>query len=469
VDFGEATYADNETPAHEVRPKVRDCGYNLIYNNVFDSCGQNGIVGLGHYGNVIYGNRFTNIPYLDNRGSAETAPIKIHFSYGAIIEKNLFENFPHDAWTLWLDNGPIGSRIRRNVFLGHHERKYSAIYLEILSARQFNMNIIDNNLFLDCNAGLGGGRADGAGIYHNLFYSCDFAFSMGSSRTGCDADLCGCGAVLHRAYNNLLIDNEANYGLAYPPSVTNVDSDYNILIPAGGHFQLCDGGTGNPVYCGGERYRSSDITARWTALGSPGSYWDPKGTRWYLDPSNGPVGCVGDFAAWRAVMENIDQHTVERAKDGFTLGKRTITIDLSDDPGIGGREVKGVGVDFDGKGIGASPKAGPFQDLGSSAKSYTFWDDSKLPALPSLPAAPSGLTVTTTSSSENKLAWTNNASNATHMVVERRKEGGDWVIWGYVNTTQDSISDDKLDNAASYQYRIAARNAAGLSAFVSPG
>jgi titin len=127
-----------------------------------------------------------------------------------------------------------------------------------------------------------------------------------------------------------------------------------------------------------------------------------------------------------------------------------------------------VRVDFDGKGIGASPKAGPFQDLGAGAKSYTFWDDATMPALPSLPAAPSNFTVTAASSSENKLAWTNNASNATHMVVERRKEGGDWVIWGYVNTTQDTITDDKLDQASRYQYRIAARNAAGLSAFVSP-
>jgi hypothetical protein len=469
VDWGTHRYVDNETPA-QAEPDPRTVGYSLIYNNVFDSCGQNGIVGLAHFGNVIYGNKFTNIPYLNNRGSAETAAIKVHTCYGLIVEKNLFESFPNGSWTVWLDAGPIGTRVSRNAIRGHHERDFCAIYDEITSARQFNMNIIDDNLFLDCNAGIGGGRADGAGIYHNLFYSCNFAFSMGSSRVDCgDTDACGCGAVLHRAYNNLLIDNDDNYGLAFRPSETDVDSDYNILIPAGNHFELNDGGTGNPNYCGGKDYNCADITARWEELGSPGGYWDAKETRWHLDPSNGPVGCVGDFAAWKAVMDNIDQHTVERTKDSFTLGTRTITIDLTDDPGIGGRQLAGVKVDFNGNAIGASPKAGPFQDLGSSEKSYTFWDDANMPALPSLPAAPSKFTVTAASSTENRLAWTNNASNATHMVVERRKEGGDWVTWGYVNTTQDTISDDRLDSASSYQYRIAARNAAGLSAFVSPG
>jgi hypothetical protein len=168
-------------------------------------------------------------------------------------------------------------------------------------------------------------------------------------------------------------------------------------------------------------------------------------------------------------MDNIDQHTVERTKDSFTLGTRSITVDLTDDPGIGGPQLKGMTVDFNGNAIGASPKAGPFQDLGSSSKSYTFWDDANLPALPSLPAAPSNFTVTAASSTENQLAWTNNATNAIHMVIERQKDGGSWVTWGYVNTTQDTVMDDQLDSASSYHYRIAARNAGGVSAFVSPG
>jgi hypothetical protein len=466
LDWGPHLYIENETPNTQTEPDPRTVGYNLIYNNVFDSCGQNGIVGLGHFGNVIYGNEFTGIPALAN--GHDVAPIEVHSSCGLIVEKNLFENSPYGSCTVGIDCGPIAARISRNVIRGHPEGNYCAIYQELTSARQFNMNIIDNNLFLDCNAGIGGARADGVGIYHNLFYHCNFAFSMGSAREDCgDTDACGCGAVLMRAYNNLLIDNDDNYGLAFRPKETNVDSDYNILIPAGKHFQLCDGGTGNAKYCGSQSYTSAQITARRLELGNPGSYWQ-QDVRWYLDPSNGPVGCIGDFAAWKPVMDNIDQHTVERTKDSFTLGTRSITIDLTDDPGISGPQLSGVKVDFNGNAIGASPKAGPFQDLGSSSKTYTFWDDANLPALPSLPAAPSNFTVTVISSTEKELSWTNNATNATHMVIERQKDGAAWVTWGYVNTMQTTVRDNQLTAGSTYNYKIAARNAAGLSAFVSP-
>jgi hypothetical protein len=128
-----------------------------------------------------------------------------------------------------------------------------------------------------------------------------------------------------------------------------------------------------------------------------------------------------------------------------------------------------VKLDFNGNAIGVSPKAGPFQDLGSTSKQYTFWDDANFPTLPSLPAAPSNFSVTTISSTEKELAWTNNATNATHMVIKRQKDGGAWVIWGFVNTMQTSVRDDQLSAGSTYNYQIAARNAAGWSAFVSPG
>ena len=44
--------------------------------------------------------------------------------------------------------------------------------------------------------------------------------------------------------------------------------------------------------------------------------------------------------------------------------------------------------------------------------------------------------------------------------------GGNWQFWGYITTTQDSMLDYDLPTAYNkYEYRIAARNAAGLSAF----
>jgi PKD repeat protein len=43
------------------------------------------------------------------------------------------------------------------------------------------------------------------------------------------------------------------------------------------------------------------------------------------------------------------------------------------------------------------------------------------------------------------------------------------VIWGFVNTMQTSVRDDQLSAGSTYNYKIAARNAGGWSAFVDPG
>jgi hypothetical protein len=221
-------------------------------------------------------------------------------------------------------------------------------------------------------------------------------------------------------------------------------------------------------------------------LGDPGSYWQ-QNVRWYLDTSNGPRGCIADFAAWKPVMDNIDQHTVERTKDAVTLGTRSITIDLTDDPAIGGPKLTGIRRDFNGNRIGCNPnpviKAGPFQDLGLSPKTYTFWDDANLPELPAAPKSPSDFTVTPVSPTENALAWTYkedpdrgaNATkakakprNATHFMIKRRQDGGPWITWGFVNSMENSVMDDQLDPGSTYEYRIAARNAGGVSHFIGP-
>jgi PKD repeat protein len=73
------------------------------------------------------------------------------------------------------------------------------------------------------------------------------------------------------------------------------------------------------------------------------------------------------------------------------------------------------------------------------------------------------------SSTEKELSWTNNATYATHMVVQRQKDGGAWGIWGFVDTTQTTVRDNQLTAGSTYNYKLAARNAAGLSDFISPG
>lgn len=105
--------------------------------------------------------------------------------------------------------------------------------------------------------------------------------------------------------------------------------------------------------------------------------------------------------------------------------------------------------------------------MGKDAKTYTFWDDNQLPVLPVLPHAPGNLTVIKQSETTMKVSWSNNSPDAKFMYVERRLNGGDWKFWGYITTTQDYMLDYDLPTASNtYEYRIAARNAAGLSSFV---
>jgi hypothetical protein len=169
---------------------------------------------------------------------------------------------------------------------------------------------------------------------------------------------------------------------------------------------------------------------------------------------------------------NIDLHSVERPYPGASYGSytsRTITLNLGSDPSIPGASGRdGARTDFFGNVIGSTAKAGCFQDLGAGSATLTFWDDTYLPPLPALPAAPGNLEVSTVSSNTMQVTWNNNTPDARFMHVERRINGGDWQFWGYITTTQDGMLDyaDTIDTTANtYEYRVAARNAAGLSPF----
>ncbi|WP_372872397.1 multicopper oxidase domain-containing protein [Shewanella sp.] len=84
---------------------------------------------------------------------------------------------------------------------------------------------------------------------------------------------------------------------------------------------------------------------------------------------------------------------------------------------------------------------------------------------PSVPAAPSGLMATTLSASQIHLTWLDNSSDETGFVLER--SGGDGNFAPLVNLAPDSVShtDSGLMPATTYEYRLAAVNAAGSSAY----
>jgi hypothetical protein len=460
---------DNELPLGQVIPPWREVGFNRIANNIFEDCGMNAIQGIGSLGNTIYGNRFSNCMQHDFSHWAEDATIKLHLQFGNIIEKNLFSGFTYDHRVLWLDNTIVAMRITRNVFLGKDEGDLPPIYFEIASSPDQYRTIVDNNLFINCVSGFYSGRADGYGIYHNLFLRCGHAFSMGSRRIKGEED---CGATRIAASNNLLVDNGIEgesraYGLPFDALQNDVTGDYNLIAPPS-HYLLVTGGTGNGdnperPWCSGIDYTAEQITqAR-----KGGTFWDAEETQWG-GCGNAPAGCTGDFEAWKATMGNrLDEHSEERDFIAAGHTETELTLHLGRAPEItGARPIRGVGVDFEGQIIGANPKAGPFQRLTGAPATIPFWDHDRLPTLPPPPGPPEEATVTIVSGSTVRLAWSGIAPDALFIRVDRKMNDGPWEFWGFIPTTQPGMEDDALDTTANrYFYRIAARNAGGLSPY----
>jgi hypothetical protein len=467
VDYPKLSSGDNETePGNSqlMQPPFKEIGFNLVANNDFESCGMNAITGIGSVGNTIYGNRFSNCAYLTDEKTAEDAFIKMHMQYGTLIERNLFENFRGDHRGVWMDNNNPATKISRNTFLDH-PGKTPTIFFEITSSLDQYMSVVDNNLFINCRHGIVSAAADGVSFYHNLFYKCGDGFSMGSNRDQNGSDY---GNMRIHSWNNLFIGQERAFGFAYNQAVNFHTSDYNLLYrPEGVAFAkylLSDGGTGKGP--GGRpnvtEFKLPDITAAKTG----GNYWKEK-VNW--GANNGPNGCEADLGYWRGTMgPAIDRHSEERPSvRASSAANRTITLNLGNTPKISGAPVKkGTATDFFGRKISSSPLAGPFQDLGATEKTYTYWNDEKMPALPARPPAPTNVAVTISSDSVMNVSWTNRAPDASFIYVERRVNGGDWKFWGFITTTQDSLLDYDLPVKTNrYEYRIAARNAAGLSPF----
>jgi fibronectin type 3 domain-containing protein len=87
------------------------------------------------------------------------------------------------------------------------------------------------------------------------------------------------------------------------------------------------------------------------------------------------------------------------------------------------------------------------------------------PTATALPAAPSNLTGTVVSGSEIDLSWTNNATNATGVLIDRSTDGVHFTQIASVGATAVSYHDTALSPGNTYFYEVQATNAAGNSPF----
>jgi len=87
------------------------------------------------------------------------------------------------------------------------------------------------------------------------------------------------------------------------------------------------------------------------------------------------------------------------------------------------------------------------------------------PTATTLPAAPSNLTGTVVSGSEIDISWTNNATNATGILIDRSSDGVSFTQIASVGPTVSTYHDTTLSPGNTYYYEVQATNAAGNSAF----
>jgi len=98
----------------------------------------------------------------------------------------------------------------------------------------------------------------------------------------------------------------------------------------------------------------------------------------------------------------------------------------------------------------------------------TYTSEKNATTLANVPAAPSGLTVTSTTSSNISLAWTDNSGNEQGFRIQRKKGAtGTYteIATRGANITTYSDNDSTLLDGTQYYYKICAYNTAGNSAF----
>jgi hypothetical protein len=81
------------------------------------------------------------------------------------------------------------------------------------------------------------------------------------------------------------------------------------------------------------------------------------------------------------------------------------------------------------------------------------------------PATPTGFTATAVATNRIELAWRDQATSETGYVVDRSLDSTNWTFVTLTAVNATNVSDTGLATNTLYYYRVAATNAAGLSAY----
>jgi hypothetical protein len=156
--------------------------------------------------------------------------------------------------------------------------------------------------------------------------------------------------------------------------------------------------------------------------------------------SNGTATAGSDYTAASGTLSWTDAETASKS---FTV---TVTGDTAVEPD----ETVTITV--------SSPTGGATLGSPSTATLTIVNDDT-------LPAAPTTLTATAVHESRVDLAWTDNATNETGFEIEWAIGGGSFAALATVGAGVTIYTNDFLDDATLYTYRVRAVNASGSSAW----
>ena len=155
--------------------------------------------------------------------------------------------------------------------------------------------------------------------------------------------------------------------------------------------------------------------------------------------------------AWTDTAENETAFYVERSTDGVTFAQIAAT----------------------------AANANSYTDSGlSPATTYTYRvrahntggdsaysNAAAATTLPAAPSAPSGLSLSATSSSAIALTWTDTAANEDSFAIERATDGVTFTLLATAPANATAYADSGLSSATAYTYRVRAHNAGGDSAY----
>ena len=97
-------------------------------------------------------------------------------------------------------------------------------------------------------------------------------------------------------------------------------------------------------------------------------------------------------------------------------------------------------------------------------KMYVYGAGGGTPPVVTIPSAPSGLTATSTSSTQINLTWSDNSNNETGFKIERKTgASGSWSQIATSNANTTSYSSTSLTASTTYYYRVRSYNTAGNS------